>query len=252
LDTCRRLPPRVAVVLGSGMGDLAMAMAIEIAVPYCGVPDLEPTTVEGHKGELRLGTWADQRVLVFAGRLHYYEGHPWRQIEEQVAVARSLGAEILLLTNAAGGIRPDLEAGSLVPIRDHLEWTRSWPWRQPETGERVNPYSQRLVHVLVSAGTALGLTLIPGVYAQVTGPCYETPAEIRALRSCGADVVGMSTAREVNRGRELGMECAAVSCVTNRAAGLGEGPIHHDEVLKTGTAARDLLARLVEGFLRMV
>jgi purine-nucleoside phosphorylase len=234
------------------MGNLAEAMASEIAVPYCGVPDLEPTTVEGHKGELRLGTWAGQRVLVFVGRLHYYEGHPWRRIEDQVAVARALGADILLLTNAAGGIRPDLEAGSLMPVRDHLEWTRSWPWRQPEPDESVSPYSQRLLDVLVSAGTALGLTLIPGVYAQVTGPCYETLAEIRALRSCGADVVGMSTAREINRGRELGMECAAVSCITNRAAGLGEGPIHHDEVLKTGAAARDLLARLVEGFLRMV
>jgi purine-nucleoside phosphorylase len=239
------------VVLGSGMGDLAEAMASDMAVPYDGLPDMEPTTVDGHKGELRLGTWAGQRVLLFVGRLHYYEGHPWRRIEQQVATARALGADILLLTNAAGGIRPDLAAGSLMPIRDHLEWTRSRPWPQAEPGAKALPYSERLVDVLVRAGRALGLALIPGVYAQVTGPCYETPAEIRALRSCGADVVGMSTCREINRGHALGMECAAVSCVTNRAAGLDGGPITHAEVLAACREAQARLAQLVERFLRL-
>jgi purine-nucleoside phosphorylase len=252
LDACRRRPPRVALVLGSGLGDLADSFACDLAVPFGAVPDMEPTTVAGHKGELRLGTWAGQRILLFLGRLHYYEGHAWRSVEQQVPLAHALGAEILLLTNAAGGIRADLGPGSLMPIRDHLEWTRPFPWHQLATGGRPSPYAARLLDVLDGAAQAAGLATSPGVYAQVTGPCYETSAEIRALRACGADAVGMSTCREINRGHALGMECAALSCITNRAAGLADAPIHHDEVMAIGRTVREPLIQLVEAFLRMV
>jgi len=240
------------MVLGSGMGDLANHFDCESAVPFGAVPEMEPTTVAGHKGELHLGSWAGQRVLLFIGRLHFYEGHPWRQIEEPVAIARELGAEVLFLTNAAGGIRDDLAPGSLMPIRDHLDWTRAFPSWNLGPGSRPSPYSERLLGLLGRAAEDMGVALVPGVYAQVTGPCYETPAEIRALRSCGADVVGMSTCREINHGHALGMECAAISCITNRAAGLGGGPIHHDEVMATGRAVREKLAQLVERFLGVV
>ena len=252
LEVCRRRPPRVALVLGSGLGDLADHFDCDIAVPFGAVPEMVPTTIDGHKGEVHVGTWTGQRVLLFIGRLHFYEGHPWRQIEEPVAIARELGAEVLFLTNAAGGIRDDLGPGSLMPIRDHLDWTRTFPWRQSGPGNRAGPYSARLLDVLGRAASAMDLAPVPGVYAQVTGPCYETPAEIRALRSCGADVVGMSTCREISRGHALGMECAALSCITNRAAGLADGPIHHDEVVATGRRVRQRLAQLVEGFLRLV
>ncbi len=252
LDASRRQPPRVAIVLGSGLGSLASHFTCEVGVPYGAVPDLEPTTVQGHKGEVQLGTWAGQRVLLFLGRLHYYEGRPWRNIEEQVPMAQALGAEVLLLTNAAGGIRDDLIPGSLLPISDHIEWTRSFAWRHGGPGERPSPYSPRLLAYLGQALEMAGVPRPPGVYAQVTGPCYETPAEIRALQSCGAAVVGMSTCREINRARALGMECAALSCVTNRAAGLSDGPINHEEVIAIGATMRARVAQVLEGFLGLV
>jgi purine-nucleoside phosphorylase len=252
LEACRHKPPRVALVLGSGLGDLAKHIDQEIAVSFETVPGMDAPTIAGHRGELHLGNWGGVRMLVFVGRLHYYEGHPWRRVEQQVLVARELGAEILLLTNAAGGIRDDLVPGSLMPISDHLEWTRNYPWRHPGPGTRASPYSARLLELLGQAATTLELPIQHGVYAQVTGPCYETATEIRALRSCGADAVGMSTCREITRGHALGMECAAISCITNRAAGLADGPIHHEEVIAAGGKARDNIARLMEGFLQLI
>jgi purine-nucleoside phosphorylase len=249
LEACRSRPPRIAIVLGSGLGDLAERLEHEIVVPFGALSGLEPPSVAGHQGEVRLGPWAGQRVLVFLGRLHYYEGHPWRRVEEQVHLAKELGVEILLLTNAAGGIHDDLLPGSMMPICDHLEWTRAHPWRHPGPNTRLSPYSPRLLALLNQAAGKLELSARPGVYAQVTGPCYETPAEIRALRACGADAVGMSTCREIIRGQALGLECAAVSCITNRAAGLAAAPIHHGEVIEMGAKMRDGLGRLVEEFL---
>ncbi len=197
LDRCRRQPPRLALVLGSGLGELADLLDRELTVPFGAVPDMAAPSVIGHKGELHLATWAGRRLLLFVGRLHYYEGHPWRRVEQQVPMARELGAQLLLLTNAAGGIRDDLVRGSVMPIADHLEWTGALscamaaPW--------PSPYSLRLLDLVCRSASTVGMTVKPGVYAQVTGPCYETPAEIRALRACGADAVGMSTCREINR-----------------------------------------------------
>jgi purine-nucleoside phosphorylase len=170
-----------------------------------------------------------------------------------VQTAAFLGARILLLTNAAGGIHEALFPGSLMALRDHIEWTRPSSWRHPGPGglgpARPSPYSPRLLERLNQAARQLGIVLHQGVYAAVTGPSYETPAEIRALKTWGADAVGMSTAREVQMGSELGLECAAVSCITNRAAGLSQGPIHHGEVLTTAAQQREPLARLLEAFL---
>jgi len=247
-EAARRRPPRVALILGSGLGDLAKRMQGAIALPYGQVPDMETPSIPGHRGALMLGAWAGQTVLVFAGRLHAYEGHPWRRVVQPVHVARVLGAETLLVTNAAGGIRVDLGAGDLMAIRDHIEWTRPDCWRRTETA-LPSPYAPRLIEQLQEAAARLGRPLPTGVYAQVTGPSYETPAEIRALRAWGADAVGMSTAREVQAGADLGMPCAAVSCITNKAAGLGAGPVNHDEVLATAASQHDRLAELIEAFL---
>jgi purine-nucleoside phosphorylase len=238
-----------AVILGSGMSCLATRCQVLRRLPFIEVPDLPATSVAGHHGCLTLGEWAGRRVLLFEGRLHFYEGHPWRDVTQPVHVAHFLGARVLLLTNAAGGIHDALIPGSLMAIRDHLEWTRPFAWRQPGPGERPSPYSPRLLGLLQQAAEQVPLALYQGIYAAVTGPCYETPAEILALRSCGADAVGMSTAREVRAGHELGMECAAVSCITNRAAGLSAGPINHEEVLETAAAQAERLAKLLEGFL---
>jgi purine-nucleoside phosphorylase len=235
------------MVLGSGLGDLADQLNKELAVPFASLADMEATTVAGHRGEIHLGTWASQRVLIFCGRLHYYEGHPWRRIEQQVHLAKELGAKILLMTNAAGGIRDDLVPGAIMPICDQIEWTRGYPW--PE--RPPSPYSARLLKLLAGL-KSLTLPARPGVYAQVTGPCYETPAEIRALQACGADAVGMSTCRETTRAHGLGMECVALSCITNRAAGLAATPIHHQEVIEMGAKMRDSLGGLIDELLPLV
>jgi purine-nucleoside phosphorylase len=242
--------PRLALILGSGLGSLADGLANTIEVSFGAIPGLETPTVSGHRGSLMLGEWAGQVVLVFAGRLHAYEGQPWQRVVQPVRIASELGCECLLVTNAAGGIRGDLNAGDLVAIVNHIEWTRPDCWNR-RASPKSAPYAPRLIAQLRHAAKQLGRSLPTGVYAQVTGPSYETPAEIRALRAWGADVVGMSTAREVKTGFDLGLECAAISLVTNKAAGLGNGPVNHDEVLATAANARLALTSLLEMFLRL-
>lgn len=249
-------PPQVAFVLGSGMGQVARRLERTLTIPFLDIPGLAATSVVGHAGVLTLGNWAGQRVLIFEGRLHYYEGHPWRSVVLPVQTAAFLGAKVLVLTNAAGGIHPALEPGSLMAILDHVEWNRQHFWRQPGPGglgeARSSPYSPRLLQLLSQAAAAGGQQLCQGVYAAVTGPNYETPAEIRALQSCGVDAVGMSTSREVLAGQEVGLECVALSCITNRAAGLNTDPICHEEVLRTAAAQSDPLADLLERFLHLL
>jgi purine-nucleoside phosphorylase len=252
----RQARPDVALVLGSGMSDVAQRLESPLHVPFAEIPGLETPSVAGHRGCITFGAWAGKRVLIFEGRVHYYEGRPWRGVTLPVQTARFLGARVLLLTNAAGGIHDALLPGSLMAIRDHIEWTRPRAWMQPGPGAlgpaRPSPYAARLLKLLAQAADHVGMTMHQGVYAAVTGPCYETPAEIRALRSWGADAVGMSTAREIQAGRDAGMECAALSCITNRAAGLSDAPLHHEEVLATAGAHKRQLADLLEGFLGLL
>jgi purine-nucleoside phosphorylase len=248
--TARDRPPRIALILGSGLGALADRLEDAVELPFGSAPGLCASSVPGHRSVLLLGNWAGVPVLVFAGRLHAYEGHAWRDVVQPVHIAHELGVSILVATNAAGGIRDDLRPGDLMAIRAHLDCTRETWWRDPSTvcgfaGRHANAkpqaYSSRLVDLL---------PLPTGVYAQLTGPSYETPAEIRALRTCGVDAVGMSTAREIETGHALGMACAAISCITNKAAGLGSGPIHHDEVLQTGRRVQERMIALLETFIQ--
>jgi purine-nucleoside phosphorylase len=253
LATARTRPPEVAIVLGSGLGDLAARMREALSVPFHEVPDLAAPSVEGHRGQLMLGRWANRNVLLFAGRVHYYEGHPWRSVLQPVRLAHHLGVKELILTNAVGGIRADLGPGSLVAVTDHIQCTGPHWYRLAGPGgfgeSRPSPYSARLIRQLQTGARERGEHLPTGVYAQVTGPSYETPAEIRALRWCGADVVGMSTAREIQAGHDLGLECAALSCVCNKASGLSDGPIHHGEVLAIANQMRERLTAILEAFL---
>jgi purine-nucleoside phosphorylase len=253
---CREAPPAVAVVLGSGMGAVARRVRGEVTVPFADVPGLPPSSVAGHKGCLTLGEWAGLRVLVFEGRLHHYEGHGWDEVVRPVRLAAELGARKAILTNASGGIREDLVPGSLMAVRDHIQWTRPYWWRHPGPGglgpARPSPYSAALLDVLTRAAGALGERLPQGVYAAVTGPSYETPAEVRALRAWGADAVGMSTAREVEAGADAGLECAALSCITNRAAGLATRPLSHAEVLEAGRRQGERVGELLERALTLL
>jgi len=253
-DLCRKNPIDAAVVLGSGTNVVADRVEAEMSIPFGGIPGLTGTGVAGHRGQLTLGQWAGKRVLVFEGRLHYYEGHPWSNVVGPVHVAHELGARTLVATNAAGGIHAELNPGSLMVIRDHILWNVPTPWLHPGPGAlgpaRPSPYSPRLLQVWTEAARALGSELLQGTYASLTGPCYETPAEIRALRAWGADAVGMSTAREVEFAVELGMECAAFSCVTNKAAGLSDARLDHKDVLATAAGQTERVALLLEEFLK--
>ena len=244
----RQHPPALALVLGSGLSALAHRLEQPCSVGFAQVPGMSQPSVTGHAGRLTIGGWAGKSILVFEGRLHYYEGHPWTSVVLPARIAYELGARTFLVTNAAGGIRADLAPGSLMVLTGHIDWT------QPLGTMAANSqsYSPRLNALLGEAARNRSISLASGVYAQVTGPCYETPAEIRALRSVGADAVGMSTAREIEAARELGMECAAISCIANRAAGLSQGPIQHDDVLTSMASMSNRLGDLLEGFLQIL
>jgi purine-nucleoside phosphorylase len=242
-ESCRSAGVAVFVVLGSGTGPIIRRMDVKASLPFSAIPGLPPSSVLGHKGCLTLAQWCGRAVLVSEGRLHFYEGNSWEVVVGPIRLAAALGARLALLTNAAGGIRDDLGPGSLLPIQRHIEWNRPYPWREPEI---PSPYSPGLLERIVSAGKSCGIEWTPGTYAAVTGPSYETPAEIRALRSVGADAVGMSTTREVLAGVAAGMECGAVSLITNRAAGLATKPIAHEEVLATAAALAERLADVLE------
>lgn len=248
-ESCRQTPPLAVFVLGSGMGPIARRVQSVASVSFAEIPGLPTASVHGHKGCLTLGDWAGRRVLLYEGRLHYYEGHAWDIVVKPLQIAATLGAKIAVLTNAAGGIADPLGPGTLMALRDHLVCNRPYWWRHPGVGERPSPYSPRLLATLLETAQALQTQLADGVYAALTGPCYETPAEIRGYRAWGADAVGMSTAREIEAAHAAGLECAAISLITNRAAGLSDTPLSHEEVLATAAATAARLGNLLEHFL---
>ncbi len=238
----RALAPRAAVVLGSGLGGAVPAFREHAAVGFGDVPGLVPPTVSGHGGRLAVGAWGGVPALVFFGRLHYYEGHPWGVVCGPARVAAELGARAFIQTNAVGGIHPTLGPGCLMAVARHLTLLDPVAWRTPTP---TAPYSARLLTILTDHEAAAGRDLLTGTYAALTGPSYETPAEIRALKAAGADAVGMSTAREAEAAAALGLEAAAVSCVTNHAAGISAAPLDHAEVVRNATLAADRLAALL-------
>jgi purine-nucleoside phosphorylase len=251
VDACRASPPALVVILGSGMGGVAARVRPIASIPFAQVPGLPTASVPGHKGWVTLGEWAGLSVLLFEGRLHRYEGHSWDVVVRPIRWAAEVGVRHALLTNAAGGIRADLQPGNLMAIADHIDSTRPCWWRHRVPGPgQPSPYSAALLALLMQAAASAGVVLARGTYGAVTGPCYETPAEIRALRTFGADAVGMSTAREVQAGAEAGLLCAAVSCITNRAAGLSGTALNHGEVLANAAAQSERLGDLLEAAVR--
>ena len=236
---CAVARARAAVVLGSGLADAAHAFAATHAFAYADIPGLAAPGVPGHRGELALGTWAGVPVLVCFGRVHFYEGHPWDRVTRLVHLAADLGATRAILTNAAGGLHPDLNPGDVMLIAGQVELLTPTDW--PKLAEPRRLYTPALIAQLQT----LEPSLIAGVYAGLTGPCYETPAEIRALAACGIDAVGMSTVREVRAAVARGLEVVGLSCVTNKAAGLAPGTLHHADVQTTARLAVGTLARLI-------
>jgi purine-nucleoside phosphorylase len=247
------ISPRLAVVLGSGMSELADRITEATAVPYDQIPHFPTTTVAGHEGKVLLGKLGGVPVIMFQGRFHYYEGHDLETVTFPVRVLSRLGVSTLILTAATGGIRADLRAGNLVLLTDHLNLIGSNPLRglnDIRLGTRfpdmTEVYSKRLRAIAREEGKRLGIDLAQGVYACLPGPSYETPAEIKMLRTLGADVVGMSTVAEAIVARHAGIEVLAFALVSNAAAGVVGTPITHEEVLEAGRKAAPTLARLIE------
>lgn len=248
--------PACAVVLGSGLGDLAGDLADARRVPFAEVPGFPAATVAGHAGALLAGTLAGRPVLALAGRFHLYEGHPAPLAGFAVRVLHALGARTLFVSNAAGGVRRTLGPGDLMIIADHLNLTGRNPLVGPQQDgdlrfpDLSDPYDAALRVQLRAAARAAGVPVAEGVYAGLLGPTYETPAEVRMLERLGADAVGMSTVPETLVAKALGMRVAGVSLVTNAASGHTGQPLTHAEVLESGREASVRFRALVTEFVR--
>ena len=247
------LEPRVAVVLGSGLGGLTTRVAGAVHIGYDRLAGFHRPRVPGHSGELVAGTMAGVPVLLQSGRFHMYEGHTAAEAALPVRVFAALGVGTLIVTNAAGGINREFAPGTLMLIRDHLNLTGRTPLEGPvREGETRFPdmsvaYDAALRDAARQAAADRGITLAEGVYAGLLGPNYETPAEIAMLRTLGADAVGMSTVVEVIAARANGMRCLGVSLVTNPAAGISPTPLNHAEVMAMAAEAGGKLGEVIEG-----
>jgi purine-nucleoside phosphorylase len=247
--------PDVFLVLGSGLSDLAEGVGEGVSIPFGEIPGFPEPGVAGHAGRLVSGRVEGKEVLIQAGRFHFYEGHGSGVVVAPVRLAGHLGAQTVILTNAAGSIAPELSPGSILLLDDHINLMGRNPLAGPVVGgeerfpDMSAPYDPELQNLAVELAREKGIPLSKGTYAAVLGPSYETPAEIRFLRTAGADAVGMSTVPEAITARALGMRVLAFSLITNQAAGLGSGPLHHDEVLEMGRAAGGRLKELIRSLL---
>jgi purine-nucleoside phosphorylase len=253
------LRPRVAVVLGSGLGAFADELEGRTEIPYASIPGWACSTAVGHAGKLVVGKLGALEVAVMAGRVHLYEGYTPAQVTFGVRVLGLLGVRSVVFTNAAGGINLELERGGLVLLSDHINLQGSNPLvganddaLGPRFPDMSEAYSRELRTLAHEVGSELGIRLAEGVYAAVLGPSYETPAEIRYLRTIGADVVGMSTVPEAIVANHMGMRVLGISCVTNMAAGILPQKINHAEVLETGEMVRGTLVRFLKALLPRV
>jgi purine-nucleoside phosphorylase len=253
------LAPRVGIVLGSGLGAVADAVANPVIVPYGEIPHFPQSTVEGHSGRIVAGLLGGVPVVVMQGRVHCYEGYTPQQVTFPMRVLGMLGVRAVVLTNAAGGIKEGYHVGQLVALGDHINqmgWNPLTGPNEPRFAVRkgaglrffdmTEAYSIRLRAVAKEAAKEEGLELDEGVYLATPGPSFETPAEIRAFRSLGATLVGMSTVPETIVARHMGIEVLGISCVTNLAAGLSSSHLSHEEVSETGKQVERRLAGLLE------
>ncbi|HEX4809011.1 MAG TPA: purine-nucleoside phosphorylase [Bryobacteraceae bacterium] len=255
------LRPKLGLVLGSGLGAFADSLVHSTRIPYADIPGLPASTAQGHAGELVIGTLGANGkgtadVAVMAGRFHLYEGYTAKGVTSGIRLLKDLDMETVVLTNAAGGINPTFAKGALVLISDHINLTGVNPLVGPNDS-RLGPrfpdmtevYAADLRALTYEAAEQAGVQLHEGVYAGLLGPSYETPAEIRYLKIIGADLVGMSTVLEAIAARHMGMKVIGISCVTNAAAGLGEGNLDHEEVLEIGRRVAGTFLKLLNGLL---
>lgn len=244
----------VGIILGSGLGDYAAALEDAARLPYSEIPGFPVSTVAGHAGMLLCGMLHGKRVMMMQGRFHYYEGYSMKDVTLPVRVMQSVGVKTLIVTNACGGINLSFAPGDLMVISDVFSLTGQNPLIGPNLdafGPRFPDMScafdRELRGLAHAVAKGQGFELREGVYAQMTGPCYETPAEIRMLRTLGADAVGMSTVPEVIVARHGGMRVLGISCITNMAAGILDQPLSHAEVTETANRVKDRFKALIDG-----
>ncbi len=244
--------PQVGVILGSGLGAFADTLDNRLEIPYGDIPGWPVSTAIGHAGKLVFGDIGGTHLAVMSGRNHLYEGYTAHQVVTGVRTLAALGAKAFVITNAAGGINLAYKQGALVLIWDHINLQGANPLIGPNDDslgprfpDMTEAYSAHFRRIAQEAATALGFTMPEGVYAGLRGPNYETPAEIRYLRTIGADLVGMSTVAEVIAARHMNIPVLAISCVTNMAAGVNPEPINHEEVLETGRQVRERFVALL-------
>lgn len=244
--------PEAALILGSGLGDYADGIQIETTIDYTEIEGFPTSTVAGHKGRFVFGFVEQTPVVIMQGRVHFYEGYPMSDVVLPTRLMGLLGAKKLMLTNAAGGVNPEFKPGDFMLITDHI--TTAIP--SPLIGKNIDElgvrfpdmsevYSVRLREMIKAEAKKLGISLQEGVYTQLTGPAYETPAEIRMCRTWGTDAVGMSTACEALAARHMGMEVCGISCITNLAAGMSKQALNHKEVQETADRVASQFKALV-------
>ena len=248
-----KLEPRIAIVLGSGLGGFADEFEEPVGIPYEEIPGFARSTAQGHAGRLVIGKIDEVPVVAMQGRVHYYEGYSLEHVTFPIRTFKLLGVKTLILTNASGGINVQLNQGGLMVISDHVNLMGDNPLRGPND-ERFGPrfpdmsavYSAELQEIVVEESKAIGVELRRGIYGALSGPSYETPSEIHLLRNLGADAVGMSTVPEAIVARHMDLEVLGISCITNMAAGIGDEPINHEEVMATGNRVREVFSLLLE------
>ncbi len=243
----------VAIVLGSGLGAFAEDLTGAIEIPYDEIPGFARATVEGHAGRLVIGKAGEITIAAMQGRFHFYEGYSLEEVTFPVRVLKLLGVRTLVLTNAAGTLNIEYTPGSLMVISDHLNLLGDHPLRGanderfgPRFPDLTSVYAQRLQDIVIDEANALGLEVRRGIYAALSGPSYETPAEIHMVRTLGADVVGMSTVPEAIVARHMDMQVAGISCITNLAAGVSDQPIDHSQVMAIGERVRGSFTALLK------
>ena len=251
--------PKLALILGSGLGDYADHVTVEKVIPYESIEGFPRSTVAGHKGQFVFAKVEGVPTVMMQGRVHYYEGYPMQDVVLPVRLMGMLGAKIVMLTNAAGGVNFDFHPGDLMLITDQITTAVPSPLIGPnieELGVRFpdmsEVYNKELQDVIRKAGANTGVALKEGVYMQFTGPSYETPAEIRMCRTLGGDAAGMSTACEAMAARHMGMKVCGISCITNLAAGMSTQKLDHKEVQETADRVAEDFKRLVTESIRLI
>ncbi|GIP32312.1 purine-nucleoside phosphorylase [Paenibacillus sp. J2TS4] len=253
------ITPTMGLILGSGLGVLAESLEQPAVLPYREIPHFPVSTVEGHAGELVFGQWGGRPLVMMKGRFHLYEGYDGEAVTYPVRVMKALGVQTLLVTNSAGGINPSYQVGDFMLIRDHINFMFRNPLIGPND-DRLGPrfpdmsegYSRRLLELAKRTASRLKIKVKEGVYVGMTGPTYETPAEVRMLRMLGGDAAGMSTVPEVIAARHAGIEVFGVSCITNMAAGMLDQPLSHAEVVATANRVQPQFIELMQALISEV